>query len=176
MNPVSYNDVVFPKVSISNMSTFRNGNRDTRFRQLSVKKPRNFVFNDVTVANLKNIKNLFEDQYIMSIKERFIQNFFLMNETETRKYQEQNCTLFHQLYSLLEEHILLIEKLQNLKKSKKQRYRRNKREKERKEKEDWKRQYSPTRGLISNNEDGGVQKRVLYHVEIVPINNGIDTN
>jgi hypothetical protein len=150
----TYNEVVFPKVDVGHIPTFRLGNNERRFKQLHVKKPKNFVFKGASIESLKGLKRLFEDGYITSIKQRFIDNFFLTNTIDMKKVQEENSTLYHQMYSLLDEYIELIEKVSSDKKNKRQRYRRNKAHRERSEKENW------------NSEPTNNIERTLYKIEI----------
>lgn len=153
------NEVVFPKVTVFNMSTFRNGDYQTQLKQLKVHKPKNFVFKDVPVEKLRSLKSFFEDEYIKSIKERFLENMFLTGTYYRKKQQEENATLFHQLYSLLDDHIRVVEKICDMKKRKRRRYRRNKSMRKRRG------QYFSTSGFRGQED----MQRNFFHVEISPI-------
>lgn len=166
MDTPSYNEVIFPKIEIRNMEEYRKGDHETRLRQLHLKKPRNFVFKDSPVEALRHLRAFFEDLYVNSVKNRFVENMYLTDSIETKKTKEKISALYHQMYSLLEEHVELLEKLRNFKKNKRERYQRNKSERDRKEKEKWKSQYSPTHGFQNKEED---IQRNFFHVEISPI-------
>lgn len=160
----TYQEVVFPTVNVGNIAAFRVSENNRRFKLLYVKKPRNFVFKNASVDSLKSLRKLFEEGYINSIKQRYIDNFFLTNTIETKKIQEENSTLYHQMYSLLDEHIELIEKVSSDKKNKRQRYRRNKLERERSEKKNW------------NSDPINNIERTLYKIEISRTNSSDNLN
>ena len=160
----TYKEVVFPTVNVGNIAAFRVSENNRRFKLLHVKKPRNFVFKNASVDSLKSLRKLFEEGYINSIKQRYIENFFLTNTIETKKIQEENSTLYHQMYSLLDEHIELIEKVSSDKKNKRQRYRRNKLERERSEKKNW------------NSDPINNIERTLYKIEISRSNSNDNLN
>ena len=180
----TYNEVVFPGVHISNMHNFRIEDNETRKKLLHVKMPRNFVFKDVPVEILKSLNTMYKDEYLSSIKDRFIENMFLSGSPITKKLHEENSTLYHQLYSLLDDHIELIEKIHHLKKDKRQRYRKNKKMRLRRERDNWKMNYSTIRGVLPNGkeetflkiripteaetEEREEMKRNLVQIEIVP--------
>jgi len=157
----TYKEVVFPKVSILNMNTLRNGaDYKIRMDQLKVEKPRNFPFRNVSIENMKCLKSMIENDYVKSIKNRFVENMFLTEFYDRKLIQEENAAILHQLCSLFDDHIRLLEKIKNMKKNKRHRYQRNKSLRERKEN--------------SNGEDiftseGGDIQRNFFHVEIVPI-------
>ena len=149
----SYNEVVFPGVHIPNMKAFRSADHKTRLQMLNVKIPKNFVFKDIPVAVLKSLKTMFEDEYVKSIKTRFIENMFLTGSHFSKNLQEENSTIYHQMYSLLDEHIELIEKIHHFKKNKRERYRRNKNLRLRRERDNWKMNYSTIRGVLPNGKE-----------------------
>jgi hypothetical protein len=68
------------------------------------------------------------------------------------------------MYSLLDEHIELIEKVSSDKKNKRQRYRRNKLERERSEKKNW------------NSDPINNIERTLYKIEISRTNSSDNLN
>lgn len=179
----SYNEVVFPGVHIPNMKAFRSADHKTRLQMLNVKIPKNFVFKDIPVAVLKSLKTMFEDEYVKSIKTRFIENMFLTGSHFSKNLQEENSTIYHQMYSLLDEHIELIEKIHHFKKNKRERYRRNKNLRLRRERDNWKKNYSTIRGVLPNGKEETFLKiripteeteekeemtRNLVQIEIVP--------
>ena len=180
----TYNEVVFPGVHIPDMKAFRSADHKTRLQMLNVKIPKNFVFKDVPVAVLKFFKTMFEDEYVKSIKTRFIENMFLTGSHFSKNLQEENSTIYHQIYSLLDEHIELIEKIHHSKKNKRERYRRNKKLRQRRERDNWKMNYSTIRGVLPNGkeetflkiripteketEEREEMKRNLVRIEIVP--------
>jgi hypothetical protein len=173
MDTPSHNEVVFPKIEIRNFQKYKEGDYQTRLRELHLTKPRNFVFKDGPVDALKHLRAFFEDLYVESVKNRFIANMFLMDSTETKNVKEKNSALYHQMYSLLEEHIELLEKLRNYKKNKRERYQRNKSEREKNEREKWKSQYSTTRGFLVNKEDVNIEcnrpDKSFFRIEITPV-------
>ena len=113
----TYNEVVFPEVRIlaRNTDYFRSLDYETRVKLLNVKIPRNFVFKDVSVVALKYMKRMFEDEYVKTIKTRFLENMFLTGSHFSKNIQEENSTVYHQIYSLLDDHIELIEKIHHSK-------------------------------------------------------------
>ena len=87
------------------------------------------------------------------------------------------------MYSLLDEHIELIEKIHHFKKNKRERYRRNKNLRLRRERDNWKKNYSTIRGVLPNGKEETFLKiripteeteekeemtRNLVQIEIVP--------
>ena len=182
----TYNEVVFPEVRIlaRNTDYFRSLDYETRVKLLNVKIPRNFVFRDVPVETLKSMKKMFEDEYVKSIKKRFLENMFLTGSHFSKTLQEENSTVYHQIYSLLDDHIELIEKIHHSKKNKRERYRRNKKLRQRRERDNWKMNYSTIRGVLPNGkeetflkiripteketEEREEMKRNLVRIEIVP--------
>jgi ribosomal protein S8 len=178
----TYNEVVFPRVDIlsNNKDYYMNLDYQTRKKLLHVTMPKNFVFKDTPVENLKSLKKMFEDEYVSSIKTRFLENMFLTGSHFSKKLQEENSTVYHRIYSLLDEHIELVEKIRHLKKNKRERYRKNKKLRQRKEKQDWKMEYSTIRGVLPNKKEETFlnirfptkerveEKRNFVQIEIVP--------
>ena len=182
----TYNEVVFPRVDIlsNNKDYYMNLDYQTRKKLLHVTMPKNFVFKDTPVENLKSLKKMFEDEYVSSIKTRFLENMFLTGSHFSKKLQEENSTVYHQIYSLLDEHIELVEKIRHLKKNKRERYRKNKKMRLRRERDNWKMNYSTIRGVLPNGkeetflkiripteaerEEREEMKRNFVQIEIVP--------
>ena len=129
-----YQEVVFPKVVITNPKEFMFGDACRRYNYLKVETPPILPYSKVSIEELKHIRDGFIDSYIDLIKQRFHANYFSKypNERFLERLEERSAEHFNMM-SILDAYINSIENNIQAKKHKKQRYRRNKKEKMRRE-------------------------------------------
>lgn len=133
-------EVCFPKVLVTSHKEFMYGDPCRRHRFLKVEMPEEYLpYSDAPIEELQAIRDTFQENYIDSIKQRFIVNFFDKHPRhDLTDKLEENAVLYYNLFSLCDAYINNIQRNTESKKSKKQRYRRNKKKNDQKKKEELK--------------------------------------
>jgi hypothetical protein len=131
-------EVVFPRVVVTNHKEFMYGDVCRRHKFLKVEMPEEYLpYHDAQIGELELMRDAFEENYIDSIKQRFIANFFDKHPRHNFiEKLEENAVLYYNLFSLCDAYVKNIQRTSESKKSKKQRYRRNKKKNDQKKKEE----------------------------------------
>ena len=131
-------EVIFPRVVVTNHKEFMYGDVCRRHRFLKVEMPEEYIpYTGAPIEELQVMRDTLEENYIDSIKMRFIANFFDKHPRDDYiEKLEENAVLYYNLFSLCDAYIKNILQTSESKKSKKQRYRRNKKKNDQKKKEE----------------------------------------